>query len=109
MPITATAAGQGEEGDHDKLHTLARADPFRWRRHPNPEGSARSSHPVAACPHATGRNRGGLARLIDFLPTDRHPDAVLDGFLTWAAGEGFTLYPAQEEAVLEVIAGPTSS
>ncbi|HEY8526657.1 MAG TPA: DUF3516 domain-containing protein [Acidimicrobiales bacterium] len=32
-------------------------------------------------------------------------DAVLDGFTTWAAARGLTLYPAQEEAILEVLSG----
>ncbi len=34
-----------------------------------------------------------------------HPDAVLDRFLTVMAGRGITLYPEQEEAVLELFAG----
>jgi superfamily II RNA helicase len=46
-----------------------------------------------------------MGTLIDFLPSDRSPDAVLDGFMEWADGEGLVLYPAQEEAVLEVVAG----
>ena len=32
-------------------------------------------------------------------------DAVLDAFTAWADGRGLTLYPAQEEAVLEIFAG----
>lgn len=34
-----------------------------------------------------------------------HPDAVLDRFLTVMAARGITLYPEQEEAVLELFAG----
>ncbi|HEX6568181.1 MAG TPA: DUF3516 domain-containing protein, partial [Acidimicrobiales bacterium] len=34
-----------------------------------------------------------------------HADAVLDGFMAWAAARGLVLYPAQEEAVLEICAG----
>ncbi|HLP26028.1 MAG TPA: DUF3516 domain-containing protein, partial [Acidobacteriota bacterium] len=34
-----------------------------------------------------------------------NPDAVLDRFLTVMAGRGITLYPEQEEAVLELFAG----
>jgi superfamily II RNA helicase len=34
-----------------------------------------------------------------------HPDAVLDRFLSVMAGRGITLYPEQEEAVLELFAG----
>lgn len=33
------------------------------------------------------------------------PDAILEGFLEWALELGIELYPAQEEAVLEVMAG----
>src|SRR6202040_2047608 len=29
----------------------------------------------------------------------------LDGFVAWAGAEGLTLYPAQEEALLEVLSG----
>jgi superfamily II RNA helicase len=36
------------------------------------------------------------------LPT---PDAALDAFLGWVADSGLTLYPHQEEAVLELFAG----
>jgi superfamily II RNA helicase len=32
-------------------------------------------------------------------------DDALDAFLAWTADKGFTLYPAQEEALLEVFAG----
>ncbi|HEX6420526.1 MAG TPA: DUF3516 domain-containing protein [Acidimicrobiales bacterium] len=48
------------------------------------------------------------ARLIDHLPAPggaATAEAVLDGFTAWAAGRGLTLYPAQEEAVLEICAG----
>ncbi|HEX6425331.1 MAG TPA: DUF3516 domain-containing protein [Acidimicrobiales bacterium] len=46
--------------------------------------------------------------LTDHLPgpgTSAGADAVLDGFTTWAAARGLTLYPAQEEAVLEICSG----
>src|SRR5918998_1513658 len=33
------------------------------------------------------------------------PDDVLDAFTTWATARGLTLYPAQEEAVLEICSG----
>ena len=32
-------------------------------------------------------------------------DDALEAFLAWTAEQGFTLYPAQEEALLEVFAG----
>jgi superfamily II RNA helicase len=33
------------------------------------------------------------------------PDRILDLFLQWAGAAGFELYPAQEEALLELMAG----
>jgi superfamily II RNA helicase len=33
------------------------------------------------------------------------PDAVLEAFATWSAGQGLTLYPAQEEALMELVTG----
>ena len=48
-----------------------------------------------------------MATLADLLPEGSHLAAgdVLDRFLTWVAGQGLTLYPAQEEAILELFAG----
>jgi superfamily II RNA helicase len=48
------------------------------------------------------------ATLADHLPPlgdGASGEAVLDAFTVWAAGRGLTLYPAQEEAVLEVVSG----
>ena len=43
--------------------------------------------------------------LLDGLPTPWTPDAAYDAFSDWATGRGLTLYPAQEEAVLEIVSG----
>ncbi|MDT3397131.1 DUF3516 domain-containing protein [Streptomyces sp. B1866] len=43
--------------------------------------------------------------LIDQLPPDADPDALFDAFSTWVAGRGISLYPAQEEALIEVVSG----
>ncbi|MFP5256335.1 MAG: DEAD/DEAH box helicase [Acidimicrobiia bacterium] len=43
--------------------------------------------------------------LGDRLPAAPDPDAVLDTFVGWAAERGLTLYPAQEEALIEVLSG----
>lgn len=46
--------------------------------------------------------------LGEHLPTPGDPagpDAVLDAFTTWATERGLTLYPAQEEAILEICSG----
>jgi superfamily II RNA helicase len=44
-------------------------------------------------------------RLVDALPAQPSPDAVLDAFTAWTATEGLELYPHQEEAVIEVLDG----
>ncbi|MGI9155466.1 MAG: DEAD/DEAH box helicase [Marmoricola sp.] len=43
--------------------------------------------------------------LLDQLPDSAEPGALFDVFENWAAGLGLTLYPAQEEALLEVFTG----
>lgn len=43
--------------------------------------------------------------LNDRLPPEPEPDALLDAFLTWTADQGIDLYPAQEEALMEVVTG----
>ncbi|WP_189132892.1 DEAD/DEAH box helicase [Wenjunlia tyrosinilytica] len=43
--------------------------------------------------------------LIDQLPTDPDPDALFDIFESWAQERGIALYPAQEEALIEVVSG----
>ena len=43
--------------------------------------------------------------LGDLVPTDPDPDSLFDAFTTWAAGRGLVLYPAQEEALIEIVSG----
>jgi len=43
--------------------------------------------------------------LTDRLPSRGDPDELLEGFVAWTAEQGFDLYPAQEAAVLELLAG----
>jgi len=43
--------------------------------------------------------------LIQRLPRDPDPDSVFDAFVRWNAVRGITLYPAQEEALIEVVSG----
>ena len=47
----------------------------------------------------------GLVDLLDLLPDGADPDAVFEAFADWAADRGFTLYPAQEEALIEIVSG----
>jgi superfamily II RNA helicase len=43
--------------------------------------------------------------LLDQLPAQAGPDSVYDAFAAWAAEAGFTLYPHQEEALIEIVSG----
>lgn len=43
--------------------------------------------------------------LIDRLPGSTDADALFDAFDAWAREQGFALYPAQEEAFIEVVSG----
>ncbi len=47
---------------------------------------------------------GGVT-LIDHLPNDADPDALFEAFSGWAEQQGISLYPAQEEALIEVVSG----
>jgi len=43
--------------------------------------------------------------LLDRLPSDGDPDAILEGFFDYLDHVGIDPYPAQEEAILELLAG----
>ncbi len=43
--------------------------------------------------------------LIDQLPPTADPDALYEAFESWARERGLTLYPHQEEALIEVVSG----
>ncbi len=47
---------------------------------------------------------GGVT-LIDHLPNTADPDALFEAFSGWAEQQGIALYPAQEEALIEVVSG----
>jgi superfamily II RNA helicase len=47
----------------------------------------------------------GAMTLTDRLPRHGTPDATFDAFAGWCADRGLTLYPAQEEALIEVVSG----
>lgn len=50
------------------------------------------------------RQDGGVT-LIDQLPPTADPDALYEAFESWAQERGLTLYPHQEEALIEVVSG----
>ncbi|MCU1569732.1 MAG: superfamily helicase [Naasia sp.] len=43
--------------------------------------------------------------LLDRMPTTDDPDAAYAAFADWAAEQGLQLYPAQDEALLEIVTG----
>jgi superfamily II RNA helicase len=43
--------------------------------------------------------------LIDQLPEAADPDSVFNAFAGWAKREGLTLYPHQEDALIEIVSG----
>jgi ATP-dependent helicase YprA (DUF1998 family) len=47
----------------------------------------------------------GAMTLTDRLPRQNTPDATFDAFVAWCGDRGLTLYPAQEEALIEVVSG----
>src|SRR5215472_2090945 len=43
--------------------------------------------------------------LADRFPGTPDPDTIFDAFAGWAAEQGFSLYPAQAEALIEIVSG----
>ena len=43
--------------------------------------------------------------LTQLLPAEPEPDALFEAFAEWAKDRGFALYPAQEEALIEIVSG----
>ncbi len=43
--------------------------------------------------------------LTDLLPRSSDPDTLFDAFTTWVEDRGISLYPAQEEALIEIVSG----
>lgn len=46
-----------------------------------------------------------MLSLLDAVPAGADDDAVYTGFVEWAEERGFTLYPAQDEAIIEIASG----
>ncbi len=53
---------------------------------------------------AKGRQDGWVT-LIDQLPASPDPDNLFEAFSSWTEERGIALYPAQEEALIEVVSG----
>jgi superfamily II RNA helicase len=43
--------------------------------------------------------------LTELLPASGDPDSLFDAFSAWVEGRGLVMYPAQEEALIEVVSG----
>jgi superfamily II RNA helicase len=43
--------------------------------------------------------------LTDQVPAEADPDSIFDAFVGWTEGQGLSLYPAQQDALLEVVSG----
>ena len=43
--------------------------------------------------------------LTDLIPADPHADAIYEAFTDWAGNQGLSLYPAQTEALIELVSG----
>lgn len=56
-------------------------------------------------PIRPGARQYGGVTLIDQMPSHADPDALFEAFSTWAEERGISLYPAQEEALIEVVSG----
>ncbi|RZI94536.1 MAG: DUF3516 domain-containing protein, partial [Microbacterium sp.] len=48
---------------------------------------------------------GDATRLMERIAPGAPADAVYDAFVDWASARGLTLYPAQDEAVIELVSG----
>ena len=48
---------------------------------------------------------GDAARLMDGIPAGAEADVVYDALVAWAEGRGLSLYPAQDEAIIELVSG----
>ncbi len=46
-----------------------------------------------------------MTNLADLLPADPGPDALHDAFTGWTDSQGLTLYPAQADALIELVTG----
>src|SRR5690625_5076952 len=55
---------------------------------------------TASAPTAEPRQK-----LLDFVPQAPDADALYDAFVDWTAGQGLDLYPAQDEAMIEIVSG----
>src|SRR5206468_3618765 len=54
------------------------------------------------------RGRGGVVppvTLGELIPREPDPDSLYDAFAAWCSGRGLDLYPAQQDALIELFTG----
>jgi len=54
---------------------------------------------------STLTDRPSALTLTQRMPVEPDPDALYDAFIAWATDQGYVLYPAQQEALLELVTG----
>ena len=68
--------------------------------------TGRPTHPSGvASPHLDSVTMTADAALLDRLPRTDDADAVFEAFEAWVSETGLRLYPAQEEALIEIVSG----
>jgi superfamily II RNA helicase len=68
----------------------------------------RAHRPAATCTadqHGPASYAAEVTALSQLIPTPPDPDAVVDAFVGWVEASGLTMYPHQEEALLEIVDG----
>ena len=50
-------------------------------------------------------HHGHIMTLTDLVPEFADPDALYAAFTHWASEQGLTLYPHQDEALIEIVSG----
>ena len=87
---------------------------LQWHVCTGPDGGQgyrarlRDPRPPAAPPRRARAAAGtivAIMTLTEALPGDSGPDDLLDTFVNWVSGQGLTLYPAQEDALIEIVSG----
>ncbi|WP_419842072.1 DEAD/DEAH box helicase [Candidatus Poriferisodalis sp.] len=58
-----------------------------------------------ATEHASATGAQASGRLAPFVPREPDADSLLEGFLDYTAAIGLEQYPAQEDAILEILGG----
>ena len=61
--------------------------------------------PACASSDTAGAGNDRRTALIRRMPARFDSDAVYESFVSWTAEQGIALYPAQEEAIIEIVSG----